>query len=46
MFDLDDLTMLIGPDNAARLLEVGVSEAEGNRVIAHAMPARDRFLET
>ena len=46
VFDLDNLTMLIGPDTAARLLEVGVSEAEGIEFIVHAMPARDRFLET
>jgi hypothetical protein len=46
VFDLDDLTMLIGPDGAARLLEIGVSEAEGIEFIVHAMPARDRFLET
>ena len=46
VFDLDDLTMLIGPDTTARLLEIGVSEAEGIEFIVHAMPARDRFLET
>lgn len=46
VFDLDDLTMLIGPDSAARLLEIGVSDAEGIEFIVHAMPARDRFLET
>jgi hypothetical protein len=46
VFDLDGLTMLIGPDTAARLLEVGVSEAEGIEFIVHALPARDRFLET
>jgi hypothetical protein len=38
--------MLIGPDTAARLLEVGVSEAEGIEFVVHAMPARDKFLET
>jgi len=38
--------MLIGPDAAARLLEIGVSEAEGIEFIVHAMPARNRFLET
>jgi hypothetical protein len=43
-FDLDDLTMLIGPDMAARLLEVGVAKAEGLDFIVHAMPARDKFL--
>ena len=45
VFDLDELVMLIGPDTAARLVEVGVSEAEGIEFIVHAMPARDRFLE-
>jgi len=46
VFDLDGLTMLIGPDTAARTLEIGVSEAEGIEFIVHAMPARDKFLET
>ncbi len=46
VFDLGELTMLIGPDTAARLLEVGVSEAEGIEFVVHAMPARDKFLET
>ncbi len=46
VFDLDGLTMLIGPDTAARLLGIGVSEAEGIEFIVHAMPTRDRFLET
>ena len=46
VFDLDDLTMLIGPDPAGRLLEVGVATAEGAEFIVHAMPARAEFLET
>ena len=46
VFDLDELDMLIGPDAAARMLEIGVSEAEGIEFIVHAMPARDKFLET
>jgi len=46
VFDLGELDMLIGPDTAARLLEIGVSEAEGIEFIVHAMPARNRFLET
>lgn len=45
VFDLDDLTMLIGPDRAARLLEIGVAHAESIDFVAHAMPARPRFLE-
>jgi hypothetical protein len=40
---LDDLTMLIGPDVAARLLEIGVSTSEGIDFIVHAMPARPKF---
>jgi hypothetical protein len=44
VFDLDDLTMLIGPDRSGRLVEVGVVSAEGLDVIVHAMPARPRFL--
>ena len=45
VFDLDDLTMLIGPDQAARFLEIGVASAESIDFIVHAMPARPRFLE-
>jgi hypothetical protein len=41
---LDDLTMLIGPDSAARLLEVGVVTAEGIEFIVYAMAARQKFL--
>ena len=41
---LDDLVMLIGPDRAARLLEVGLSSAEGIEFIVHAMPARPKFI--
>jgi len=44
-FELDDLTMLIGPDESATLLEVGVARAEGFDFIVHAMVARTRFLE-
>lgn len=44
VFALDDLVMLIGADEAGRLLEVGVAEAEGLEFIVHAMPARQRFL--
>ena len=45
VFDLDDLTMLIGPDQSARLLEIGVAHAEFIDFVVHAMPARPRFLE-
>ena len=41
-----DLTMVIGADTAARLIEVGVVESshEPGLVIVHAMPARSKFL--
>lgn len=45
VFDLDDLTMLIGPQPTARLLEIGVVNAEGIDFIVHAMVARPQFLE-
>lgn len=41
---LDDLTMLIGPDQSTRLLEIGVSTGEGVEFIVHAMLARQKFL--
>ena len=44
VFELDDLTMLIGSDATARLLEIGVASAEGFEFIVHAMPTRDKFL--
>ena len=40
----DNLIMLIGPDRSARLLEIGVSTAEGIDFVIHAMPARDKYL--
>lgn len=43
-FDLDDLVMLIGADEAERLLEIGVATGEGVEFIVHAMAARPRFL--
>lgn len=44
-YDLDEgLTMLIGPDRAANLLEVGVVTREGRQVIAHALPVRPKYL--
>ena len=44
VFDLDDLVMLIGADEAGRLLEIGVATGDGFEFIVHAMPARQRFL--
>lgn len=44
VFDLDDLTMLIGADTTGRLLEIGVAMGEGVEFIIHAMAARPSFL--
>jgi len=44
VFDVDDLTMLIGADPSGRLLEVGVASTEGIDFIIHVMVARPRFL--
>lgn len=40
----DGLTMLIGPDHAGNLYEIGVVESVDGPVIVHAMPARPKFL--
>jgi hypothetical protein len=45
VFEVDDLTMLIGPDQSAMLLEIGVAHAEGIDFIVHAMAARPKVLE-
>ncbi len=44
VFQTDDLVMLIGGDESGRMLEIGVTAAEGIEFIVHAMPARDKFL--
>jgi len=36
--------MFIGPDQAARMLEVGVVDGDLAPVIVHAMKARAKFL--
>lgn len=41
----EGFTMLIGPDTAGRMLEIGVLDADGDDpVIIHAMPVRPKFL--
>lgn len=45
VFAHDDLVILIGGDEAAQLLEVGVTAGDGIEFIVHAMSARPRFLE-
>lgn len=44
VFDLDGLTMLVGADDAGRMLDVGVAIGEGVEFIVHAMSAREKFL--
>jgi nitrate reductase beta subunit len=44
VFRNNDLTMVIGPDRATRILEVGVVVKRGVEVVIHAMPARSKFL--
>lgn len=40
----DDVVMLIGPDTAGRMLEVGVLDIDGDDAVAiHAMPLRPKF---
>jgi len=46
VFDIDDLDMLVGADTAGRVLEIGVTAAEGVEFIVYAMAARPKFLET
>lgn len=38
------MTMVIGPDRSGGLIEVGVVERYGDLYVAHAMPARPKFL--
>ena len=45
VIDLDDLIMLIGPGESARLVEIGVARSDGIDFIVHAMTARREFLE-
>ena len=44
VFEIEGLTMLIGADQAGRLLEVGVVTADEIDYIVHAMSARRAFL--
>ncbi len=42
--DLDEgLVMLVGPDHAGNLFEVGVVTSDEGPVIVHAMPARPKY---
>lgn len=41
----DGRLMVIGPDPAGQLLEVGVNATGPRLIIFHAMPARPRYLD-
>jgi len=40
-----DFTMLLGPDRATQLVEIGVVAADDNDYVIHAMPARPKYLK-
>lgn len=40
----DDMAMYIGPSHDGSMLEVGVIAWHGTVAVAHAMPARDKYL--
>lgn len=45
VFELDDLTMIIGGDRTGRPIEIGVVRSEeGVDFVVHAMAARPKFL--
>ncbi len=45
VWDLGDgFTMMIGPNRAAIILEVGYVEGDTAMVVIHAMAAREKFL--
>ncbi len=44
VFEFDELTMLIGPDQSGRMLEMELATAEGIDFIVHTMTVRPKFL--
>ncbi len=40
----DDMVMLIGPDPAGNLYEIGIVVGADGPVVVHAMPARPNYL--
>lgn len=44
VFEFDELAMLIGSDQAGRMLEVDLTAAEGVEFIVQAMTARPKFV--
>ena len=39
----DDMVMLVGPDQAGNLHEIGVVVTDDGPIIVHAMPARPKY---
>jgi hypothetical protein len=45
VFELDDLTMLVGGDRSGQPIEIGIATSdEGVEFVVHAMAARPKFL--
>ena len=43
--DLEEgLTMLVGPDRAGHLYELGVVDSHDGPLVVHAMPARRKYM--
>lgn len=40
----EGMTILIGPDHTAQLLEIGVVDSDEGPAVVHAMRARSKFL--
>ena len=43
--DQPAFAMVLGPDQSAQLLEIGVLADEDNDYVIHAMPARPKYLK-
>jgi hypothetical protein len=43
--DQPDFSMIIGPDETGRLLEIGVVADDDNDYVIHAMPTRPMYLK-
>jgi hypothetical protein len=43
--DQPDFSMIIGPDETGRLLEIDVVADDDNDYVIHAMPARPKYLK-
>ena len=43
--DQPGFAMMLGPDQSAQLLKIGVLDDEDNDYVIHAMPARPKYLK-